>query len=156
MIFLFMVVYAPGGFAGLIMMNLRVMKAGAFFRLRTSYAGLLFAAVLMFAGAGSLVEMIYHLQLNAAIGPVLNFAGMALNMDSASTWIVAILVLLLGLAVFERVRKRFVLQWDEIQTELAQQALRKCRHEPKSLSGLEEFAQVVRQHGDHPGCGPCG
>jgi branched-chain amino acid transport system permease protein len=125
MIFLFMVVYAPGGFAGLIMMNVRVMKAGAFGRLRVTYAGLFVAALLMLAGASSLIEMIYHLQLNAAIGPVLNFAGMALDTSSTSTWISAALVLLLGLAFFEWVRRRFVSAWEQIQTELAQQTARK-------------------------------
>ena len=125
MIFLFMVVYAPGGFAGLIMMNVRVIKAGAFARLRLTYAGLFVAALLMLAGASSLIEMIYHLQLNAAIGPVLNFAGMALDTSSSSTWISAALVLLLGLAVFEWVRRRFVTAWEQIQTELAQQTARK-------------------------------
>jgi branched-chain amino acid transport system permease protein len=125
MIFLFMVVYAPGGFAGLIMMNVRVIKAGAFTRLRLTYAGLFVAALLMLAGASSLIEMIYHLQLNAAIGPVLNFAGMALDTSSTSTWISAALVLLLGLAFFEWVRRRFVTAWEQIQTELAQQTARK-------------------------------
>ena len=65
LVFLFMVVvYAPGGFAGLIMMNLRIAKTGALKRLLPSYAGLAVAMGLMLAGAGALVEMIYHLQLD--------------------------------------------------------------------------------------------
>lgn len=119
LVFLFMVVYAPGGLAGLIMMNLRIAKTGAFKRLLPSYAGLAVAMGLMLAGAGALVEMIYHLQLNAANGPELAFAGWVLNTDSGSTWGVSLALLTVGLAVFETVRRRFSLVWGDIQTEIA-------------------------------------
>ena len=39
LVFLFMVMYAPGGIASLIMMNLRVAKFGKFGRLLGAYAG---------------------------------------------------------------------------------------------------------------------
>ena len=124
LVFLFMVVYAPGGLAGLVMMNLRVAKAGALSRLMPSYAGLGLGLGLMLAGAGALVEMIYHLQLNAANGPDLPFAGWVLNTQSTSTWGIALGLFLLGLAVFEVVRKQFARQWSDIQTDLAAQQSR--------------------------------
>ena len=119
LVFLFMVVYAPGGLAGLIMMNLRIAKTGALKRLLPSYAGLAVAMGLMLAGAGALVEMIYHLQLNAANGPELAFAGWVLHTDSGSTWGVSVALLAIGLLVFETVRRRFALIWGEIQTDMA-------------------------------------
>ncbi len=120
LLFLFMVVYAPGGLAGLIMMNLRVAKAGALRRLLPSYVGLAVAMAMMLAGAGALVEMIYHLQLNAANGPDLPFAGWVLNTDNSNTWLVSVAVFAAGLAVFEAVRRRFALVWGDIQTGIAQ------------------------------------
>ena len=119
LMFLFMVVYAPGGLAGLIMMNLRIAKTGALKRLLPSYAGLAVAMALMLAGAGALVEMIYHLQLDAANGPELPFAGWVLHTDSATTWGVSVALLAIGLLVFETVRRRFALIWGEIQTDMA-------------------------------------
>ena len=119
LVFLFMVVYAPGGLAGLIMMNLRIAKTGALKRLLPSYAGLAVAMGLMLAGAGALVEMIYHLQLDAANGPELPFAGWVLHTDSATTWGVSVALLAIGLLVFETVRRRFALIWGEIQTDMA-------------------------------------
>ena len=119
LVFLFMVVYAPGGLAGLIMMNLRIAKTGALKRLLPSYAGLAVAMALMLAGAGALVEMIYHLQLDAANGPELPFAGWVLHTDSATTWGVSVALLAIGLLVFETVRRRFALIWGEIQTDMA-------------------------------------
>ena len=119
LVFLFMVVYAPGGFAGLIMMNLRIAKTGALKRLLPSYAGLAVAMGLMLAGAGALVEMIYHLQLDGGNGSQLAFAGWVLNTDSATTWGVSVALLVIGLLVFETVRRRFALIWGDIQTEMA-------------------------------------
>ena len=119
LVFLFMVVYAPGGFAGLIMMNLRIAKTGALKRLLPSYAGLAVAMGLMLAGAGALVEMIYHLQLDGGNGSQLAFAGWVLNTDSATTWGISLALLAIGLLVFETVRRRFAQIWSDIQTEIA-------------------------------------
>ena len=119
LVFLFMVVYAPGGLAGLIMMNLKIAKTGALKRLLPSYAGLAVAMGLMLAGAGALVEMIYHLQLDGGNGSQLAFAGWVLNTDSATTLGVSVALLVIGLLVFETVRRRFALIWGDIQTEIA-------------------------------------
>ncbi len=118
-IFLFMVVYAPGGFAALIMVNLRIFKAGAFGRLLSSYMGLLLSGVLMLAGASALIEMIYHIQLNAAMSSQLVFAGVTLDTHANSHWLIAGTLLLAGLGLFEWQRKRFKLVWDQVQSELA-------------------------------------
>jgi branched-chain amino acid transport system permease protein len=119
LVFLFMVIYAPGGLAGLIMANVRVAKAGALGRLWPTYAGMALTCGLMFAGAGALVEMIYHLQLNASVGPLLPFAGMLLNTQDRSTWLVALALLAVGLLGFEWLRQRFQPVWTQIQVELA-------------------------------------
>jgi branched-chain amino acid transport system permease protein len=118
-IFLFMVVYAPGGFAALIMVNLRIIKAGAFGRLLSSYTGLLLSGLLMLAGASALIEMVYHIQLNAAMSSQLVFAGVTLDTHASSHWWVAGTLLLAGLGLFEWQRKRFKLVWDQVQSELA-------------------------------------
>ena len=68
LVFLFMVMYAPGGIASLIMMNLRVAKFGKLRQIWTSYLGLGLTAMVMLTGAGAMIEMVYHLQLNAALG----------------------------------------------------------------------------------------
>jgi branched-chain amino acid transport system permease protein len=120
LIFLFMVVYAPGGFAALIMTNLRVIQAGAFKRLNTAYAGLLVSGCVMFAGAGSLIEMIYHLQLTSSIDTQLAFAGMVLDTGSKITWSVVIAITVAGLLWFDWQRKHFISKWESVQTDIAQ------------------------------------
>jgi ABC-type multidrug transport system fused ATPase/permease subunit len=75
LVFLFMVMYAPGGIASLIMMNLRLAKFGKLRGLWPSYLALGGTALVAVLGAAAMVEMTYHLQLNAALGPDLNFLG---------------------------------------------------------------------------------
>jgi len=122
LVFLFMVIYAPGGLAGLIMANVRVMQVGALRRLVPIYVGMAFTCLLMLAGAGALVEMIYHQQLNASLGPDLPFAGLILNAQAPSTWLASLAIALVGLAGFEWFRQRFMPIWADIQSEINAQA----------------------------------
>ena len=118
LIFLFMVMYAPGGIASLIMMNLRLAKYGKLGRIVTAYMALGGTALAALLGAAAMIEMIYHLQLNAALGDTLRFMGMALDVRSPSSWLGAGAVLLTGLGLFELVRRQFVQDWGQIQEEI--------------------------------------
>ena len=115
LIFLFMVMYAPGGVASLIMMNLRVASFGHLKKLLGSYAVLAIAALLALLGAAAMIEMIYHIQLNAALGSELVFLGINLNSTGVGSWVGSTIVMLVGLALFEICRRRFAKQWSVIQ-----------------------------------------
>ena len=116
LIFMFTVMYAPGGIASLIMMNLRVASFGRLRELLTSYLGLATAMVIGLIGASALVEMIYHLQLNSAMGPELNFLGVQLMVNSVGSWAGAAALLVIGAGLFEVVRRGFARKWGAIQT----------------------------------------
>ena len=118
LIFMFMVMYAPGGIASLVMMNLRVASFGKLRALWVSYLGLAVTALVVLLGAGAMIEMIYHLQLNAAVGDELNFMGIPLQASGLNSWVGSALVMLTGLGLFEVTRRQFKLQWGEIQTEI--------------------------------------
>jgi len=115
LVFLFMVMYAPGGVASLIMMNLRVAKYGKLRALWPSYLGLAGTGLVALLGAACMVEMTYHLQLNAALGPEMTFMGATLNAKALSSWFGAGFVLLTGLGLFELCRREFVRQWGQVQ-----------------------------------------
>ena len=125
LIFLFMVMYAPGGIASLIMMNLRVAMFGKLGRLWVSYLGLAGTALVALAGVGAMVEMVYHQQLNAALGPELQFLGATLNATSINSWFGSSMVLVTGLALFELVRRQFSLDWSKIQEEIEKEIKRR-------------------------------
>ncbi|WP_300658457.1 branched-chain amino acid ABC transporter permease [Hydrogenophaga sp.] len=118
LIFLFMVMYAPGGVASLIMMNVRVAAYGMLRRVMGSYALLAVFGVVMFAGAGAMIEMMYHLQLNAGQDTLLRFFGLELDAKGVSSWVGAIAVFAVGFVLFEWVRRRFMRQWSDIQVAI--------------------------------------
>ncbi|MBU1360994.1 MAG: branched-chain amino acid ABC transporter permease [Gammaproteobacteria bacterium] len=118
LVFLFMVMFAPGGVASLIMMNLRVFKFGRFKELLLPYAGLIAAGAVMVVGVSILVEMTYHQQLDAALGPLVFFVGMSLDTSHMGTWLGAGAVAIVGLGLLELVRRRFARTWGRIQEDI--------------------------------------
>ncbi len=125
LIFLFMVMYAPGGMASLIMMNLRLASFGRLRQLWTSYLGLALTGLVVLLGGAAMVEMVYHLQLNDAQGTVLPFLGGTLDAKSLTSWFGAGFVLLTGVGLFELTRRQFVHDWGEIQEEIEKEIKRR-------------------------------
>jgi branched-chain amino acid transport system permease protein len=115
LVFLFMVMYAPGGVASLIMMNVRVAAFGRLKELLLSYAALAVTALTTLVGAAAMIEMVYHLKLNPALGPQMGFMGMTLDAHGVGSWSGSALVMLAGLGLFEATRRHFVRQWGNIQ-----------------------------------------
>jgi branched-chain amino acid transport system permease protein len=125
LIFLFMVMYAPGGIASLIMMNLRLASFGRLRQLWVAYLGLACTALLGLAGAAAMIEMIYHLQLNAAMGSELKFAGVMLDAGSLHSWFGSAFVMLTGVGLFEVTRRQFTHDWDESQVFIEKEIKRR-------------------------------
>ncbi|MEJ8293702.1 branched-chain amino acid ABC transporter permease [Delftia sp. CH05] len=118
LVFLLMVMYAPGGVASLIMMNLRVARFGKWRRLAQPYLAIAASALVMIVGGAAIVEMIYHLQLNAALGSQVSFMGVQLDTSSASTWTLAVAVFVVGLGLLEVARRWCLRRWERIQEEI--------------------------------------
>ncbi len=125
LVFMFMVMYAPGGVASLIMMNLRVAAFGRLRELWVSYLALGITGLVALLGAGALIEMVYHLQLNAAIGPHVAYLGARLDTGHAESWFGAIFVMLTGVGLFELARRHFRAHWDEIQADIEKEIKRR-------------------------------
>ena len=125
LIFLFMVMYAPGGVASLIMMNLRVAMFGHLRKLWVSYLALALTAMVVLLGAASMIEMIYHLQLNAALGSELKFLGATLDSKGLNSWFGAAFVMLTGLGLFEVCRRQFAVEWSQIQEDIEKEIKRR-------------------------------
>ena len=118
LIFLFMVMYAPGGIASLIMMNVRVAAYRKLRQLWGWYAALAATTAVMLVGLAGLIELIYHLQLEAGTGSKLRYLGLTLDTESAASWLGALAVAVVGAALFEWVRRRFATEWGRVQSEI--------------------------------------
>jgi branched-chain amino acid transport system permease protein len=125
LLFLFMVMYAPGGIASLIMMNLRVAAFGKLKQIWVSYLGLFATAFVALIGAGAMIEMVYHLQLNSALGDTLKFMGVTLNAKGVDSWFGAVFVMLTGLGLFEAARRHFLIEWGDIQIDIEKEIKRR-------------------------------
>jgi branched-chain amino acid transport system permease protein len=125
LLFLFMVMYAPGGIASLIMMNLRVAAFGKLKQIWVSYLGLFVTAFVALIGAGAMIEMVYHLQLNSALGNNLKFMGIVLNAKGVDSWFGSVFIMLTGLGLFEAMRRHFLIEWGEIQIEIEKEIKRR-------------------------------
>ena len=96
LVFMSMVVWAPGGVASLLM------RRAALPRLSPRHGVLLLSVALAFMGFSAMVEMAYHLQLQAALGPELPWMGLRLDATAWRGWAAAALALLLGTGGFAR------------------------------------------------------
>jgi len=63
---------------------MRVAAYGKLRRVLLPYLALAVSALVALAGASAMVEMVYHLQLNSALGPSLHFLGLTLDAKSVA------------------------------------------------------------------------
>lgn len=118
LVFVLMIMYAPGGVASLIMMNVQMARAGKLRRFAGLYGALVGACVLLLLGASLLIEMIYHMQLNAALGSGVKYLGMQFDASRLAPWLGAGAVAIAGLFAVHRVGRRFALAWGKAQEEI--------------------------------------
>ena len=128
LVFILMVMFAPGGVASLIMMNVRLAAFKKLARVAVWYPALLVTMFVMLAGAAALIELFYQMQLDAGNQTHTSVFGIGLDTRSAASWIGGVVVLLVGYALFELVRRRFGRVWGRVQEEIeAQVAAREGR-----------------------------
>ena len=118
LLFVLMVMVAPGGFAALILMNLRLALMGQLRQIWTAYLALGGAGLTVLVGAGALIEMLYHRQLNEALGPQMRFLGVTLDSSHLDAWIGALMLTLIGAVLFEWARRQFKLDWAKAQAAI--------------------------------------
>jgi branched-chain amino acid transport system permease protein len=117
--FMAMVMYAPGGIASIVMANVRALRAGFAPRLAGPYAAAALATAAALAGLVVLVEMVYHLELEAANDPVLRLGGLALDVKAPVAWVVAAAVFAVGSALAWFAGRRVLAAWNDVQDRLA-------------------------------------
>jgi len=98
LLFVFMVMYAPGGIAGIISAHFAPWRAGLVHRLLPGYALALVPALLAIAGLVGVVEMGYQLSLAYDPSTPIDLFYMEVDATSIGSWIVALVVLGVGVA----------------------------------------------------------
>ncbi len=121
LVFTLMVMFAPGGIASLIMMNLRVAAFGRLREMWKSYLALFVAGLIALLGSAVIIEMVYHIQLDAALGSTIRFLGLDLDTKSLEAWAGSLAVTVVGVVMLEFARRRFARQWADVQQYIEHQ-----------------------------------
>ncbi len=111
--FMILVMYAPGGIASLVVLNLRAAKAGLFRRLLVPYAGLSASAAVALLGFVAAVEMTYTLSGDSS--GELQLLGSTLNARTPAPWIASLSMLAAGGLAYALAWRRVRSEWDDIQ-----------------------------------------
>lgn len=126
-VFILTVMYAPGGVASLIMMNVRVAAHGRYRRILPSLAAVTVSSLLAIAGAVSLIEMMYHLTLESANGTTMQLFGLQVDTGVPDSWALPLLLLVVGSLAFWRTRVYFKAAWDKVDAEIEELSLRSAK-----------------------------
>ena len=116
--FIVMVMYAPGGLASIIMMNIRLMRHRLFTPLIPALVKITFASLILFASLVVLIEMTYHWSLESAQGSLIKLFGSQIDTAQPFAWIFAGATFIFGIVLFMHSRPGFVDAWDEANAEV--------------------------------------
>jgi branched-chain amino acid transport system permease protein len=117
-----MVMFAPGGIASLLMMQLPVIARRRFRELVPHYARTGAAGLLVLAALVLTVEMTYKVSVDSANGTVMKMFGIEFDAASALPWALALGLWIVGGWLFQAARRRLADAWGEIQAEIAEAA----------------------------------
>ena len=118
LLFMGMVLWAPNGLAGIIMLHEPVWKAGLFRKLLPSYAKAALPTVVLFLGVMLLIEINYHLSLSINPDLPISIFGIQFNARSPVPWVIAVLLIIIGFVLLRRAAKLVHHSWQEITYEM--------------------------------------
>ena len=104
--FVAVVMYAPWGLSGLLLMHGPLLAAGNFRRVLPAYALVSLPAAMLFVGGVLLIETSYHLLVKATEGTAMRLVGVAYDAASPLVWVAIAVLLVAGGLMLKRVSPR--------------------------------------------------
>lgn len=114
LLFVAIVMWAPNGLAGLIMMHGPFWKARLLHKLLPAYAWAGATALVMFSGTMLLIEIIFHLSLSITPNSPMHLFGIAFSAYAPMAWVLAIVLLIVGFLLFRPAARRVGHSWEEV------------------------------------------
>ena len=115
--FCLMVLYAPGGITSLVMMQLRVARAGRLGAMALPYGLAALAALVAILGVIGLVESVYRLS-DVTSDPEMRWLGFTLHAREPLVYVASALLLAAGLLAMRFAARSVAARWDAVQAEL--------------------------------------
>ena len=115
--FMAIILYAPSGLVGLIVMHRAIVRTRAFGSVLGAYLVALVPALVMGAGAVLLIEMCFRVSTEAERGTRMHFLGIAFDAATPWPWIGAALLLVVGFVAFRATWGRVASAWSGAMDE---------------------------------------
>jgi branched-chain amino acid transport system permease protein len=112
LMFIGVVMFAPGGIAGLILMHAPLVRTGQFMKVLPSYLLAVVPVALIFVGLVMLIEMIVQLAVHHSEGPGMKLFGVSFRADALAAWGLMLALLIVGVGLFRLVSPRLSAAWD--------------------------------------------
>jgi branched-chain amino acid transport system permease protein len=103
-LFVSVVMFAPTGLAGLIMMHRPFWQSGELFSLVPAYLRAGTALVVMLLGCILFIELVEHITIKASEGGIMKLRGYAIDARTILPWVVAVALAGIGLCLFRATR----------------------------------------------------
>jgi branched-chain amino acid transport system permease protein len=124
--FILIVMYAPGGVASLLMLQVRVFTHPKFRQIAGPLALMWVSSLAALAGIAMMIEMLYRLTLEAANGTAMKLFGVQIDAALAAPWLIAAMLLISGGVVFLRTRPLFRSVWDQAHADITEETMRRA------------------------------
>lgn len=112
LLFIAVVLFAPGGLAGLALLHTPVIRERQFVRLLPSYSMALVSGLLLFLGLVLIIEMIVQLNVHHAEGPAMRLFGVPFRANSLLPWGVGLALLAVGGGLMRRAIPHVGAAWE--------------------------------------------
>jgi branched-chain amino acid transport system permease protein len=122
--FMAIVLYVPGGLAGLVMLHAPFVRARAAGRLLRAYALALPPTAAMAFGTITLIEMAYRRSTEPEAGPRMRLFWIAMDTATPWPWLAAVMVGAAGYTAWRLVRPRIVAAWERAAEEAGLESAR--------------------------------
>ena len=154
-LFIVMVMYAPGGLIGLIFMHVPIWRAGRLRELALPYARAFPPALLVMLGFVLLVELASFTTIGAAQGKKFSIGGHLIDTTAPLPWVVALAALVLGGLWLRREARGFRQRWDALiegarWRQDGVKVRRRCRERPAAAIELRDVCKNFGAHRNHP------
>ena len=114
LLFMGMILWAPTGMAGLIMVHEPVWKAGLMKRLLPAYGIIAMPSLVLFLGIMTLIEINYHLSLSINPNEPMSIFGISFHAQSPIAWIVSLGLIAVGFFFFRKAQRVVRKSWNEV------------------------------------------
>lgn len=116
LLFIAIVVFAPGGITGLLMMHRPLIRGGTLARVLPSYLVAFIPTLALVIGLMLGIESIVHYTMHSMEDPNVKAFGIPFNAASPVTWAVALILVVGGFFIARITWKRVAQAWDEALT----------------------------------------